>query len=114
MAPRGACRRRRLFSGANLPLSSLHNTFGDSCALFRRTALLAVDGFSDELQPGQEDWELFVRLMVRGYRIEVIPEALSCDRVPPVGAVRATPGQGNYLRTLRSHLESLPLTYHTL
>ncbi len=105
---------RRLFSGANPTLSLLHNTFGTSNALFRRTAFLAVEGFSDALGPEQEDWELYSRLMVRGCQIAVIPEALFCDRALPAGAVQATPAERNYLRTLRPHLESLPRPYHTL
>jgi len=105
---------RRLFTGANHPSSMLHNTFGDSVALFRRSAFLDVGGFSAEWEHGQEDWELFVRLMVSGYQIEVIPEALFCNPPRPPAAVQARPAQGNYMRTLRPHLESLPPAYHTL
>jgi len=105
---------RRLFSGANYPLSLLHNTFGDSSALFPRSTFLAALGFSDELEVGQDDWELFVRLMVRGYQIAVIPESLFCDRVVPSAAVQSRPTQANYLRALRSYVESMPRPYHTL
>jgi O-antigen biosynthesis protein len=105
---------RRLFTGANHPLSLLHNTFGDFSTVFRRAAFLAVGGFSEELERGQEDWELFARLMVQGYQITVIPEALFWDRVRPGDAVRPVLAQGSYLRTLRPYLELVPPSYHTL
>src|SRR5208337_4923867 len=105
---------RRLFAGATLPLSLLYNTFGDSGALVRRTAFLAVKGFSGELAPGQENWELFVGLTARGYQIAVIPEPLFWGRAQPGGAVMQTPAQGSFLRSWRPHLESLPAPYHTL
>jgi len=105
---------RRLYAGANRPLSVLHNTFGDRNSLFRRSAFLAAGGFSEELERGQEDWELFVRLMVRGYQIAVIPEALFWRRTQSAGGLMSTPEQENYLRILRSHLESLPPACHTL
>jgi glycosyltransferase involved in cell wall biosynthesis len=105
---------RRLFSGANQPLSLLQNTFGDINALFSRSAFLAVQGFGDQFEAESGDWELFVRLMVRGYRMAVIPEALFCDRVLPKDAISSTPVQDKHLRNLSPHLELLPRPYHTL
>ncbi len=105
---------RGLFSGANFPLALLRNSFGSSGAVFRREAFLAVGGFRNELRPGQEDWELFVRLMVRGYRLEVIPEPLLWDRPAPRRVSWSTPAHGSHLATLRSYAGSLPIPYRTL
>jgi glycosyltransferase involved in cell wall biosynthesis len=112
--PPGAPRCRWLFAGANLPLSVLYNTFGDANALCRRAAFLEVGGFTEDYGVTHEDWELFVRLMLGGYRTTVIPEALFWYRLTPMSMIKSTPLRANYARSLRPHLEHLPRIYYPL
>ncbi len=105
---------RCLFAGPVPGLSLQQNTFGDANALCRRAAFLAVGGFTEDYGIGHEDWELFARLMVHGYRITVIPEALFWYRESPHSMLLTTPERANYTRSLRPYLRDVPEIYHPL
>jgi GT2 family glycosyltransferase len=45
-------------------------------AVFRRQAWEAVGGYWDDMQPGYEDWEFWIRLGAKGYPGKLIPEPL--------------------------------------
>ena len=45
-------------------------------AVFRRQAWEAVGGYWDDMQPGYEDWEFWIRLGAEGYPGKLIPEHL--------------------------------------
>ena len=57
------------------PDSRIRNPFPPSVAVVRRSALLALGGFREDLR-GCEDWDLFVRLL-RGYGVVSDPEPLT-------------------------------------
>jgi len=103
-----------LFAGPNLPLSLFHNTVGHANALIRRTAFFEVGEFHEEHGLDHEDWELFSRMMLKGYKVEVIPEALYWNRSSPETTIRSTSVRRNYERLLRPHLEQIPGPYHQL
>jgi len=105
---------RWLFTGPNPALSVLLNTFGDANALCRRAAFLEVGGFTEDYGVGHEDWELFTRFMLRGYRLTVIPEPLFWYRMSPDSMVNTTFVRANYMRSLRPHLDMFPRPYHPL
>ena len=48
----------------------------NGAALVRREALLAVGGCDESMQRGCEDWELWIRLVERGYQGAIVPEML--------------------------------------
>lgn len=48
----------------------------NGAALVRRDALLAVGGWDETMRDGCEDWDLWLRLLERGYRGTIIPEVL--------------------------------------
>ncbi len=66
--------------GACLEGGFRHNLYGDTCAIWRRTVFERLGGFSEE-RVKFEDWELFTRLVVHGYRLGVVPEPLYRYRV---------------------------------
>jgi GT2 family glycosyltransferase/glycosyltransferase involved in cell wall biosynthesis len=103
---------RWLFTGGNQALSLLFNTFGDANAMIRLTAFRDVGGFTEDYGIGHEDWELFARLMLKGYHLELIPETLFWYRLLSGGLQTSTPIRQNILRSLRPHLDRIPEPYH--
>jgi glycosyltransferase involved in cell wall biosynthesis len=52
------------------------NSFGPANALFKKDVFFKLGGFTDIKGIGHEDWELFAKAVLKGYRFEVIPEPL--------------------------------------
>jgi glycosyltransferase involved in cell wall biosynthesis len=48
----------------------------NGAALTRRDAILAVGGWDEAMRDGCEDWDLWLRLLERGFRGTIIPEVL--------------------------------------
>jgi hypothetical protein len=105
---------RHLFPGAAFPLCVIRNTFGDSNALVRRRALWELGGYTEDRGVGHEDWEAYSKFALRGYRVEVIPEALFFYRTAPGSMTQRVSVIRNHLRSLRPHLEQIPRPYHAL
>jgi glycosyltransferase involved in cell wall biosynthesis len=103
---------RWLVSGTNQALGVLFNTFGYSNAMIRRAAFHDVGGYTEDHEGGHEDWELLARLVLGGYRLELIPESLFWYRVMPAGLLGSAPLRRNFLRSLRPHLDRIPEPYH--
>ncbi|WP_407525541.1 glycosyltransferase family 2 protein [Methylobacterium oryzisoli] len=61
--------------------SFFRNRFGDANCLIKRDAFRAIGGFSELRGVGWEDWELFLRLHLAGYRMALVPEPLFRYRV---------------------------------
>lgn len=59
--------------GASLALCAMINCLGDNNALFRRSAFLELGGFAETRM---EDFHLMIQAVVRGYRLEILPEIL--------------------------------------
>lgn len=102
---------RRSFAYAFKPtggprvLGCLQNVYGDGNALFRTAALRAVGGFSTDRDTSFEDWEVFVKLVNSGRRVEVLPDFLFYYRHRDQGFSRATNGYRNHQRVLRRYVE---------
>jgi glycosyltransferase involved in cell wall biosynthesis len=82
----------------------------NGAALVRREALLAVGGWDESMREGCEDWDLWLRLLERGYRGTIIPEVLFYYRRRPGSMSRvmmATDVQlGVFGHILAKHRES--------
>ena len=61
--------------GASLALSAMINCLGDGNALYKRSVFKALGGFS-EARSSFEDLRLLSLAVVRGYRLDVVPEIL--------------------------------------
>ena len=59
--------------------------------MIRRSALEAIGGFRELRGAGHEDWELYVRLALQGYKVEVIPELLQFYRQVEGSLARTLP-----------------------
>jgi GT2 family glycosyltransferase len=79
---------------------------GGPVAILRRAAFEAIGGYR-ERRLVNEDWELLVRLRLRGYRVEVIPEYLHLYRMDGAGlSTTKDPGEPP-LRLLEASEETL-------
>jgi glycosyltransferase involved in cell wall biosynthesis len=88
-------------TGGPLCLSALRNVHGDGNALFRTAALRAVAGFETDRDTSFEDWEVFVKLINAGFRVDVLPDSLFYYRRRDAGFSRATSAYRNHQRVLR-------------
>lgn len=65
---------RRPFLGGDIPTGAFVNSFGSTNALVRRDVFETLGGFSDEAVASLDDWELFSKAALAGFRIETMPE----------------------------------------
>ena len=91
-------------------LGCLQNIYGDGNAIFRTEALRAVGGFETDRDTSFEDWEVFVKLVNLGRRVEVLPDFLFYYRHRDAGFSRVTNAYRNQQRVLRrfTEIECLP------
>ncbi len=108
--PRQKINSRILFLGDCAAAGALRNWFGDTNSLMRRDVFLALGGFHEQWGVNHEDYELMARAVLRGYRLEVVPEALVWYRVNAgeTSILRSTPFHGNIMCSIRPYLESVP------
>jgi GT2 family glycosyltransferase len=112
-----ASSERWLPLGGAAVVGVFRNCFGDANALVRRTTFEALGGFTEDSGVGHEDWELWVRAVLRGYHILVVPEPLYWYRVLASGGMLAESlGSGaaaraqlrsNHARNIRPYLQRL-------
>jgi GT2 family glycosyltransferase len=108
LAPTGAPLHIWPFLGAAIAPGMLRNVFGDANALIRRSVFDRIGGFSEDFGVGNEDWEFFARAVLRGMRLEVVPEPLVRYRQSPSGVNSSTSQHANRMRALRPYLRLLP------
>lgn len=85
------------------------NTFGDALAMYRKSAVEAVGAWRSTGREPLEDFELFYRLVIGGYKIGIVPESLFFYRVRPNSMLQTYDRFRGYLRVsdaLTSHLRS--------
>jgi glycosyltransferase involved in cell wall biosynthesis len=100
------------FLGASLTIGAFYNCFGDTNALVRRDAFAAIGGFTEDYGYNHEDKELYIRAVLKGLRLEVVPEALYRYRVCHSGLNYSTSSYLNSMRGLRPFFEVLPEPVH--
>jgi len=89
-------------------VGAFRNCFGDANCLVRKSAFLAIGGFSEDYGIGHEDYEFFARAVLKGFRLEVVPEALFWYRVSEGSMLRSTQSHSNYMRSLRPYMDAVP------
>jgi GT2 family glycosyltransferase len=73
-----------------LPLHLARNNFIDASSMFARSAWEEVGGWDPEAFP-LSDWDLWLGIVERGWRIGFVPEYLLRYRVRSSGILRSTP-----------------------
>ncbi len=101
---------RWVFLGDAVAAGAIRNWFGDTNSLVRREVFLAVGGFHEQWGVGHEDWEFFAAAVLKGYHLEVLPEALAWYRLNDTERTvnRKTPQHANHLRNIRPYLDAVP------
>jgi glycosyltransferase involved in cell wall biosynthesis/GT2 family glycosyltransferase len=96
------------FLGGAMGPGLRRNVFGDANAFFRRDVFARIGGFTEDVGVGCEDWEIFARAVLRGLRLEVVPEPLVMYRQSPRGMLSSTSRHANEMRALRPYLGLMP------
>jgi GT2 family glycosyltransferase len=94
--------------GAALAVGLCDNVFGDANALFRRSVFIQLGGFTEQYGVGHEDWELFAKACLAGFRLEVIAAPLFYYRVQPGSMLSSSKRNANLLRSATPYLEGAP------
>jgi hypothetical protein len=77
--------------------------FGGSMFMIRRDAFEAIGGYRELRGVGHEDWELYIRLALEGYKIDVLPELLQFYRQVDGGLARTLPAEAARRRILDAY-----------
>jgi glycosyltransferase involved in cell wall biosynthesis len=93
--------------GAAVDVGALRNCFGDANALVRRSTFEQLGGFTEDYGVGHEDYEFFARAVLRGARLEVVPEELFWYRQHQGSMIKNTASAANFSRSSRPYLEAL-------
>lgn len=99
---------RFLFLGGAVLPSIFRNFLGDSNFFIKAAAFNELGGFTEDRGVTCEDWEFLARAVLRGFRLEVVPQALVWYRVLPDSMFRTTDEYDNRMRSLRPYLEVIP------
>jgi GT2 family glycosyltransferase/glycosyltransferase involved in cell wall biosynthesis len=105
---------RWLFLGGPAAAGPFRNVFGDTNALVRRSVFHDLGGFHEKRGVGMEDWELWARAVLRGYKLMVVPEALFWYRSAGDGVNTRTPLHANLMQVLEPYREATPEPLHAL
>ena len=67
--------------GAGLITAQVHNTLGHANSGFNTEIVRALDGWDGRTKSMWEDWEIYLKILSRGHRIQVIPKVDMLYRV---------------------------------
>ena len=62
--------------GVATTVGMFQNLYGDTNAMIRRKVFNDLGGFPEDYGYALEDWELFSKSVLGGYKLETIPEPL--------------------------------------
>lgn len=101
---------RWVFTGDDAATGALRNSFGDTNSLIRREVFLALGGFHEDWGVGHEDWEFHAKAVLKGYKLQVVPEALAWYRLNETEHTvnRKTPLHANLMANIRPYLDAVP------
>jgi GT2 family glycosyltransferase len=85
-------------TGGPLSLAPLENCYGSATALIRRSVAKQVGGYTETYGVGHEDFDLYVRALQAGLRIEVCPFPLFLYEVEHASMVTNTSRLRNWSR----------------
>ena len=88
--------------GGPLSLAPLQNGFGSATALIRREAFDRLGGYTEAFGVGHEDYELYVRALQAGLRMEVCPAPLFLYEVGRPSMISRTSRMKNFNRVARA------------
>ncbi len=96
------CKLRYAGIGGPLSAAATENCIGPSVALFRRTSLERLGGFTEERNVGYEDYELYVRALQAGMKVEVLAMPLYLYEIGRPSMISQTDAERNQRRVALS------------
>jgi hypothetical protein len=93
-------------------MGSFRNVYGDANAIFRTADLRAVNGYELDRDSTCEYWEVFVKLVNVGSKLDVVPEHLFYYRHRADSLIRCTHPYRNHRRVLRHYFQMDALPKH--
>ena len=92
--------------GPCLEAAIYFNVFGDANCIVKRESFLRVGGFNEDRHTSFEDYEFFGKLVVAGFKMDVVPEFLFYYRFSQEGFSRVTNAYENQMRGIGPILQS--------
>jgi glycosyltransferase involved in cell wall biosynthesis len=93
--------------GGAVSAGAFANCFGDANALVRRACFEGVGGFTEDYGVTHEDWEFHARAVLKGYKLQAVPEFLFWYRVNEDSMIRTLASYPNHQRSIRPYLEAV-------
>lgn len=94
--------------GDIVSFSAISNCIGDANSLMRQSLFKKLGGFSEEYGLGHEDFELYLRAVLTGSVVSVVPESLFWYRRNGLSMLSTTHTTANRMRSFRPFMEFLP------
>ncbi|MEI6783535.1 MAG: glycosyltransferase, partial [Verrucomicrobiota bacterium] len=94
--------------GPAAAVGAFKNCFGDANALVKRSCFESLGGFTEDYGVTHEDWEFHAKAVLRGYKLEVVPEFLFWYRGNADSMIRTLNSYPNYMRSIRPYLDAVP------
>lgn len=86
-------------AGGPVAMGCFENVFGDTNAIYRTSVLKDIGGFdASDPRLGYQDWDTFVRLVLSGHQLDVLPDYLYAYRHRADSVSRATDDRKNRAR----------------
>lgn len=104
-----------LFQGGPPALGLFRNCFGDANAFIKADVFATLGGFVELHGIGHEDWELFARATLAGYKLQVIPDPLYWYRETKGSVLRGKRNKYHYyMNSLDPYLKNVPHEFRDL
>lgn len=84
-------------------LTPFHNYLGASTSLMKVSALKQIGGYTEERDIGHEDYEVYVRFVRSGFKVEVLPEVLYLYETQRPSMISNTTIWKNFRRSIEAH-----------
>jgi GT2 family glycosyltransferase/glycosyltransferase involved in cell wall biosynthesis len=98
----------RTFLGNATTAGLFENVFGDTNALVHRQAYLELGGYGEDNTNRCEDWEFYAKTLLKGARLELIPDSLYWYRLTPGSRSSTLPASVGYSRVLHRYKTAVP------
>ncbi|UPR01444.1 glycosyltransferase [Chloropicon primus] len=101
-----------IFLGGSPDVGAFKNCYGDANCFVRVSSFKDIGGYTEDYGIGFEDWEMYANASLRGFKVDVLPDAVYHYRFTPNSMQKTTDFFKNRRRSLRPYLNSLPRELH--
>lgn len=101
-----------IFLGGSADVGAFKNCFGDANSFVRVSSFKEIGGYTEDYGIGFEDWEMYANASLRGFKVDVVPEAVYNYRFTANSMQKTTNFYENRRRSIRPYLNSLPEALH--